>query len=176
MSKQLLLVRHAKSDWPPGMSDLDRPLARRGVEAAPVMGRYLATQMLLPDMALVSPSLRTGQTWALVKPELGGDTPSIIESRIYEAPWQHLLKVLQALPNAVNTVLMVGHNPGSAELALALTGFGDRYATQRIATKYPTCGLAVLDLMEGSWTDLAPRSCRLDRFVTPVSIGAGPDS
>lgn len=174
--RRLLILRHAKSDWPSGISDLERPLARRGVEAAPVMGRYLASEMLLPDMVLVSPALRTRQTWALVKPELGGDAPSIIESRIYEAPWQQLLAVVQALPDTLHTVLMVGHNPGSAELALALTGFGDRYAAQRLAAKYPTCGLAVLDLMEGSWADLAARSCRLDRFVTPASIGAGPDS
>jgi phosphohistidine phosphatase len=174
--RRLLILRHAKSDWPAGMADIDRPLARRGTEAAPAMGRYMAAEILLPDMVLVSPAQRTCQTWSLLRPELGGNIAERIEPLIYEAPWQQLLAVVQAVPDSVSTLLMVGHNPGSAELALALTGFGDRYAAQRLAAKYPTCGLAVLDLMEGGWASLAPRQCRLDRFVTPASIGAGPDS
>ena len=174
--RRLILLRHAKSDWPDGMTDSERPLARRGMEAAPMMGRYMSQEMLVPDIAIVSPAQRTRQTWALVKPELGIGITDKIENRIYEAPWRRLLAVVNDMPDDVSTVLMVGHNPGSAELALSLTGFGDRYAAQRMAAKYPTCGLAVLDLMEGGWVDFKPRSCRLERFVTPASLGSGPDS
>jgi phosphohistidine phosphatase len=174
--RRLILLRHAKSDWPDAVPDRERPLAARGREAAPVMGRYLAEEMLLPDLALVSPALRTCQTWELVAPELGEAVSVRDEPRLYEAPWQQLLAVVQGVPDTVSTLMLVGHNPGSAELALALTGHGDRYAAQRMAAAFPTCGLAVLDLMEGGWAGLAPRACRLDRFVTPASLGTGPDS
>ena len=174
--RRVLILRHAKSDWPSGMPDLDRPLAARGVKACAVMGQYLAREMLLPDMALVSPAKRTRETWALIKPELGVHVTEHFEKRIYEAPWQQLLSVVQALPSAMRSVLLVGHNPGSAELAFNLTGFGDRYAAQRMAAGYPTCALVVLNLMEGEWADVTPRACRLDRFVTPASLGGGPDS
>ncbi|RUU90706.1 histidine phosphatase family protein, partial [Mesorhizobium sp. M7A.T.Ca.TU.009.01.3.1] len=68
--KQLLLLRHAKSSWDdPGLDDSDRPLAERGVKAARSIGRELAARGWLPDLALVSPALRTRDTWRLVAAE-----------------------------------------------------------------------------------------------------------
>lgn len=173
---RLMLLRHAKSNWPEGVADRDRPLATRGRENAPVMGRYLAEEGLLPDLVLVSPSLRTQETWRLVAPMLPQKPPSQTEPRIYEAPYQRLLEVVQEVEGDVRTLLMVGHNPGSAELAALLTGGGDRSAAARMMQKYPTCGLAVLDFDVSDWRDVAARGGRLDRFETPASLGDGPDS
>ena len=75
----------------------------------------------------------------------------------------------------MKTLLMIGHNPGFEELAQRLTGHGDRYAAARMSQKYPTCGLAVLDFAVEDWRDVAGRGGRLDRFVTPASLGDGPD-
>ena len=68
--RRLMLLRHAKSAWPANTADRDRPLATRGREAAPVMGRYLAEELLLPDLVMISPAKRTAETWELVKPML----------------------------------------------------------------------------------------------------------
>jgi phosphohistidine phosphatase len=174
--RRLLLLRHAKSDWPNGVSDLERPLAERGRRDAPRMGRYLAGEMLIPDLVLVSPALRTRQTWELASAELAEKIPVRLEPRIYEAPPERLLLAIREQPDTIRTLMLVGHNPGSQALALMLTGFGDRYAASRMATKYPSAGLAVLDLPEGGWGELAPRACRLDRFITPAALGQGPDS
>ncbi|MFN3670720.1 MAG: SixA phosphatase family protein [Bosea sp. (in: a-proteobacteria)] len=174
--RRLMLLRHAKSNWPEGVADRDRPLATRGREAAPVMGRYLADELLLPDLVLVSPSRRTLETWELVAPMLTEKPPSHVEPRIYEAPSQRLLHVAQEVEPAVRTLLMIGHNPGFEELAAALTSHGDRYAAARMNQKYPSCGLAVLDFDIEDWRDLSLRSGRLDRFVTPGSLGEGPDA
>jgi phosphohistidine phosphatase len=173
--RRLMLLRHAKSNWPEGVGDRDRPLATRGREAAPVMGRYLAEELLLPDLVLVSPARRTAETWELVAPMLPDRPPSRIEPRIYEAPSERLLTVVQEVEPAVRCLLMIGHNPGFEELASSLIGHGDRYAAARLNQKYPTCGLAVLDFEVEDWRDLALRSGRLDRFVTPGSLGEGPD-
>jgi phosphohistidine phosphatase len=173
--RRLMLLRHAKSNWPEGVADRDRPLATRGREAAPVIGRYLAEELLLPDLVLVSPARRTAETWELVAPMLSDRPPSRIEPRIYEAPSQRLLQVVQEVEPAVRSLMMIGHNPGFEELASSLVSHGDRYAAARLNQKYPTCGLAVLDFAIDDWRDLVLRSGRLDRFVTPASLGEGPD-
>lgn len=173
--RRLMLLRHAKSSWPANTADRDRPLAVRGREAAPVMGSYLAEELLLPDLVLISPAKRTVETWELVRPMLPEKPGTHFEPRIYEAPAERLLKVVQEADPHVRTLLLIGHNPGFEELAAKLTGHGDRYAAARMAQKYPTCGLAVLDFAIEDWRDLSPRSGRLDRFVTPASLGEGPD-
>ena len=173
--RRLMLLRHAKSNWPAGMADRDRPLAARGREAAPLLGRYLAEELLLPDLVLISPARRTVETWELVAPMLPEKPATQHEPRIYEAPVTRLLEVVQEIEGPAATVLMFGHNPGFAELATLLTGHGDRYAAARMAQKYPTCGLAVLDFAVEDWRDVAARGGRLDRFATPASLGEGPD-
>ncbi|CAM5200511.1 phosphoglycerate mutase [Bosea thiooxidans] len=173
--RRLMLLRHAKSHWPTGVADRDRPLATRGREAAPVMGRYLAEELLLPDLVLISPAKRTVETWELVAPMLAEKPATQYEPRIYEAKVERLLDVVQEIEGDVRTLLMIGHNPGFVELATLLTGHGDRYAAARMSQKYPTCGLAVLDFAVDDWRDVAERGGRLDRFVTPASLGEGPD-
>jgi phosphohistidine phosphatase len=173
--RRLMLLRHAKSNRPEGVADRERPLATRGREAAPVMGRYLADELLLPDLVLISSSRRTLETWELVAPMLPEKPGTHVEPRIYEAKTERLLHVVQEVEPQVKTLLMVGHNPGFEELAALLTGHGDRYAAARMSQKFPTCGLAVIDFSIEDWRDLAPRGGRLDRFVTPASLGEGPD-
>ena len=172
--RRLMLLRHAKSDWSKGTPDLERPLAVRGREAAPRMGAYLKAESLLPDLALVSPALRARQTWDLVRPSLGA-VEERREPRIYEAPASRLLDVVREVAAGVRTLLMIGHNPGFQELAKLLVGHGDRYALARLVQKFPTAGLAVIDIDAEHWGAAAPRGGRLDRFVTPKSLGADED-
>ncbi len=172
--RRLMLLRHAKSAWPAGTADLDRPLAPRGREAAPRIGRYLADEGLVADLVLVSPARRAQETWNLVR---GSATDAEVrtEPRIYEAPPGRLLEVVQEVDPGVRTLLLVGHNPGFEGLAKLLVGHGDRYAFARLAQKYPTAGLAVLDFSVDSWREVEPRAGCLDRFVTPKTLGAEAD-
>jgi len=171
---RLLLLRHAKAAWPPGVLDLDRPLAARGREAAVAMGNYIKRECFAPDLVLVSPARRTQETWELVQP-LIGDVPSRHDRRIYEAPVARLLTVLQELEPEARTVLMIGHNPGFEDLASFLIGEGDMDGILRLGRKYPTAGLAVIDFPHEDWARAARKSGRLERFATPQSIGAGED-
>lgn len=173
--RRLLLLRHAKSDWPAGVADHERPLATRGREAAPIIGRYMAAEHLLPDHVVVSPSRRTQETFDLVSAEWPHEAGHRIDGRIYEAKVDALLSVIRDTPSASRTLLVVGHNPGMADLAAHLTGQADRYAFARIKTKYPTCALAVLEFRLESWAAIAKATGRLERFVTPATLGSGPD-
>jgi len=171
--RRLMLLRHAKSDWPAGVADFERPLAARGREAAPLMARYMAEEGLIPDLALVSPAKRTRETWGLLAPALG-DVAVKSEPRIYNASVGELLSLVTAIDEEVETALFVGHNPGMAELTLLLSGAGDRRALTAVQRKYPTAALSVIGL-EDSWAEVAPFKGRLERFVTPKSLGGEDD-
>lgn len=172
--RRLLLLRHAKSDRPAGVLDFDRPLAKRGQEAATLMGKYLRHEKLRPDLVLLSPSKRTEETWKFVEPHVG--EPEIRrEKSIYEAPVSALLKVVHAVEPAFHTVLMIGHNPGFEDLATLLIGHGERNDLHRIALKYPTAGLAVIDFSQKSWAEIGAREGHLERFATPKSLGSDED-
>ena len=172
--RRLMLLRHAKSGWPGGVADIDRPLATRGRDAAPLVARHLADEGLVPDLVLVSPARRTLETWNLVQ-AAAADAPMRTDPRIYEAPPGRLLEVAQEVGPEVRTLLMIGHNPGFEGLARLLVGHGDRYAFARLAQKYPTAGLAVIDFPVETWREVEPGTGRLDRFVTPASLGADAD-
>lgn len=173
--RRLILLRHAKSDWPEGMADVDRPLSGRGRKAAPRMAAYMASEHLVPDLAVVSPALRARETWELVAPALGEAVPTQREPRIYEAPANAILEVVRETAATVRTLFLVGHNPGFSDLARLLVGHGDRYAYARLTHKFPTAGLAVVDFDVEDWSEVAERGGRLDRFVTPKSLGGEDD-
>jgi phosphohistidine phosphatase len=171
---RLLLLRHAKAAWPSGTLDLDRPLAKRGQEAALVMGDYLKSERLEPDLVVISPARRTQETWERVQPFLG-EIETRRDGRIYEAPVGRLLEVLRGIESETRTLLVIGHNPGFEELARLLIGEGDMEGILRLGQKYPTAGLAVIDFSLDDWADIAHRSGRLERFITPKSLGNGED-
>lgn len=163
--RTLVLLRHAKSDYPPGVPDHDRPLAARGRRDAPEAGAWLAAHCPPPDRVLVSSAKRAQETWALAAPHLGSYGTVVSESRIYEAAGSALAALVSALPAEDLTVVMVGHNPGLEDLAASLVRGGDADAQQRMLTKYPTNGIAVLR-SPGEWTDLV-RGADLVDFVAP---------
>lgn len=168
--KRLLLLRHAKSAWPDGVDDHDRPLSDRGRRDAPRMGACIAAAGLRPDFALVSSARRTQETWALVAPALGGTCPSLVVPSIYEAEPATILAAIQGAPEESETLLVIGHNPGFEALAALLARQGDPDALARMRMKYPTAGLAVIECNSPRWADVTPGAGRLEAFVTPKTL------
>jgi phosphohistidine phosphatase len=152
-----MLLRHAEAAPLQAGGDLERPLADAGRAAAQALGVYLKQEQLFPDLVLVSPALRTRETWDAIVNSL--DAPVRRETR-----------------PSVRALLVIGHNPGTADLARRLVSHGDRYAAARMAKGYPPAGLAVIDFALEDWGDVTVASGRLDRFVTPGSLGLGPDA
>jgi len=171
--RRLILLRHAKSDWSePGKRDHDRPLNPRGRAAAPRIGRYMARNRLRPDRVAVSPALRTRQTFALIAQAFAKAPPENLDPRIYEAGPDTLLALIRETPRTARTLLVVGHNPGLHELALALVDPGDGDAQARLSDKMPTGALTVIDFPTDDWRNIRPGTGHLDRFVTPRSLAA----
>jgi phosphohistidine phosphatase len=169
--KRLYLLRHAKSSWDdPTLADHDRPLAPRGRRAANVMAENLRRKGIMPELVLCSPSRRTRQTLKRLAPVLGKDADVQIEPELYAASARELIEVLQGVPDEVESVMLIGHNPGLQDLALSLASAGSEIP--RLRSKFPTAALATLEF-KGTWRKLAPGSAELVSFVKPKELSRG---
>jgi phosphohistidine phosphatase len=170
--RTLWLLRHAKSSWgQAGLADHERPLNARGRDAAARIGRHLALRGVCPDLVLCSSALRARQTLERVIGALDAEPEIRVESDLYLAGEGALLQRLGELPDGASSVLLVGHNPGIAELAAQLAVRGDADGLAALRTKYPTGALAELRPDAQRWSDLA-RGCELVAFVTPKQLRA----
>ncbi len=159
MGIRLVLVRHAKSDYPPGVIDHDRPLNARGRRDAPMIGHWLAENVPLESaeqaVVLVSSAVRTQQTWAAMQSVLPlpwADVRATTESAIYEAPSQRLRRVLDEADGIGegSTLVMVGHNPGTHDLIVELGAASALHS--QAAERLPTSAVAVL-VTDLPWRD-----------------------
>lgn len=166
--KRLMLMRHAKSDYPAGVSDHERPLAPRGQRDAPRMGQQIARRALLPSHVIASTARRTRETLALIEPYLGTHTLNY-ERAIYEASPEAILRVIRAAGPDVRTLLIVGHNPGLEQTATFLVKGGGT-AADPLDEKFPTAALAVLDFEMDDWANIAGHQGSLTLFLTPKML------
>ena len=148
----LVLLRHAKSAWPPGVPDEERPLNPRGRRDAPVAGAVLAAGPPI-DLALVSPAQRTRETFHLVTSAMETIPPHRFDERVYEADVTDLLIAISQVPDDVSRLLIVGHNPGTEMLAFWLAADSATPDYLEMSTKFPTSALAEIDLPR-PWSDI----------------------
>lgn len=167
---RLILLRHAKSDRTPGVEDHERPLNARGRNAAPTVGAYLAGEGIIPDLVVCSTAKRTRQTWELVARALPKPPHAEFDETLYLAEEDAIRELVHTLPPAARCAMLIGHNPGLHEVALALIGAGDAAARRKLQAKFPTAALVVIDFPGDDWTAVRPRSGTLERFVTPKGI------
>jgi phosphohistidine phosphatase len=171
-ARQLIVLRHAKSAWPDGVPDHDRPLAGRGRRDAPAAGRWLAESGHVPDRVLCSTAQRARETWQLAEAELGTHPETTFEDKVYGATVTELLDLAHETPSGVRTLMFVGHDPAMRELTLELASSmrpGEASALDRVAVKFPTAAIAVL-AFTGSWPGLGPGKARLADFVVPSDL------
>lgn len=176
--RRLYLLRHAKSSWAKpgcdqGPDDFDRPLNDRGRKAARLMAKHMAKAGIRPALVLCSAARRTRETWDIVEKRLEG-VPVSIEDGLYAASKGILLDRLHGLDDHLKSVLLIGHNPGLERLAAYLAGHhGEPEALARLADKFPTGGLAVLECKAAQWAELDAGTSRLAALVRPRDLGDG---
>ncbi|CAJ1495414.1 histidine phosphatase family protein [[Mycobacterium] kokjensenii] len=161
--RTLILLRHAKSDYPPGAADHERPLAPRGIREAGLAGDWLRANAPVPDAVLCSTATRTRQTYA--RTEL--TAPVRYVDDLYDAAPGTVIATINTVGDEVDTLLVIGHEPAMSAVALGLAGAGsDSAVAQRISEKYPTSGIAVLQISV-SWSDVELGSASLVGFHVP---------
>ena len=173
--KTIYLLRHAKSDWvDPGVKDHDRPLNARGREAAPAMAAYIKAKGYRPDLVLCSTARRTVETFDLVKAALGEGVAVKFEESLYLAEPRQLMERLRRLDDAVKAVMVIGHNPGIAQVAAELSASPEDEAQEklhrRMRDKFSTCALAVITARAKSWRDVRSGRGALKDFMRPKDL------
>lgn len=153
----LILLRHAKSAWPPDTPDARRPLAERGRRDAPAVGRWLRAHITAIDRVVCSPAMRAVQTWDLAAAQLATTPPTGLDERLYGASVDCLLAVTQELPPEASTAVLVGHNPGLEDFLTLLTGAVEPLKTSAVA----------VITAPSSWAETGPDSATLQTLATP---------
>jgi phosphohistidine phosphatase len=155
--RTLVLLRHAKSAWPDGVPDTQRPLNDRGRRDAGAAGRWLRDHV--GDLAAVacSPATRARQTWELVSAELADAPTASFDERIYAGMPDELLAVIRDLPDTAPSALLIGHNPGVEELVELLSGQEQGMSTASVAVL----------TWEGGWTDADAHVAQLRDHAAP---------
>jgi phosphohistidine phosphatase len=161
----LLLLRHAKSAWP-DVPDHERPLARRGQQDAPLMGRWLRAAGYIPDRVVCSTARRAAQTWQLAQPALGSAPPAVFDDRLYDAETAQLLDVIRRAPAPVRTLLVVGHDP-------ALPGLARTLAEAPAAGAGTGKQAAAADRTRAKFPHRRRRGVRVPQRVGPTRPGGG---
>ncbi|MDX4071422.1 histidine phosphatase family protein [Aliarcobacter skirrowii] len=158
--RELILIRHAKSDWSnPFLDDFERPLNKRGEKNAPFMAKILKKEIQKPDLIISSPSFRTKLTLEYFLKEFEYKGEVIFEKSIYEAPFENLLKVIKNIDDKYKTIFLIGHNPGLNDLANFLLGsFEDNI---------PTSGVLKIDFDTNSWKNISKDNSKLIFFKYP---------
>lgn len=163
----LYLLRHAKSSWDDStLPDHDRPLAPRGRRDSKRIAKHLRRLSIEPELILCSSAARTRETLDLVRPAVP-TSEVIVEDELYAASSEELLARIRLVPEAVASVMLLGHNPGLEQLALALASAGDEL--ERLSAKFPTAALATLAVAK-SWGRLAPGDATLEAYVVPKQL------
>ncbi len=161
--KTLLILRHAKSSWKDDdVADHERPLNRRGKRDAPRIGKLLHETHLEPELIISSTARRARKTAAKVAKACAYQGIIELDGTLYLAPADRYLDVLRRIPDHVQRVMIVGHNPGQEDLLARLTG-------QEI--RFPTAALAYLQLETDRWSELADQaSAQLVQLWRPADL------
>lgn len=146
---ELILVRHAKSDWGDlSLSDFDRPLNARGKKNAPFMGKMLRQKKVKPDLIVSSPAKRAKSTAKRMAEELDYAKEKIVfEQSVYESDVKTLLKIVNAFPDKKKKIMLVGHNPGMTDFLNYLSDAG--------IVNLPTCAVAIIRFDCGNWQEVS---------------------
>ena len=157
----LLLARHAKSSWThSGLSDHDRPLNKRGLHDAPMMGERLAAHDLRPELIVSSSAVRALSTATEMAHQLGLAEDRVqVEPRIYGAGPNELLDIVHGLDDGARRVMLVGHNPTLLETV-------ERLANRELG-HMPTCAIAFLQVHADTWREVAWGAAELLDFQDP---------
>lgn len=171
--KRVYLLRHAKAEIGTArMSDRERRLAPRGVENAQSLGILINNRKMKFDRVLCSSSERTRETIAAINAQQA--TPFAVEyqDQLYLASPGDLIHTLQILPETIQSVLIIGHNPGIHQLCLTLAQSGEPDAMGEVELKYATCGFAILECEVNQWAQLAPGCAHLAHYLNRHHVAA----
>ena len=158
--KTLVLCRHAKSDWPSGVDDMDRPLKERGTNDAIRLSQLLSSHGFVPDAIISSPANRALSTAKIISEQLNYDRDITVERNVYFGGTGELISIIQDLPTHLNSVMVFGHNPTMEQSVRYLLQLDSPF-------EMPTCGMVCMESVATHWQDLLKHHVMLRWYLIP---------
>ncbi len=169
---RLFVMRHAKSSWAvPGAQDFDRELNDRGKSDLLRVAKELTARSLVPEKILCSAAVRTRQTLEGIQDALQPEPEIAYLDRLYSGGVDDYLAEIRAVTGC-SSLMTIGHNPMSGSLASSLAGDGDLKAMQKIAYKFPTSTIAIIDFDTDEWSQVAKGQGKLLSCIFPSKLPA----
>lgn len=160
-----MIMRHAKSDWSTGAEkDFDRPLNNKGKKDASLMGKELIKKQLIPDLIVSSPAERARQTTLLLSNAAGYQGTIEWINDFYPGDFDKILNYLYTVPQYVNRLLMIGHNPVIEQFASILCHFSENDISM------PTSCIVNVSVDISDWAQLSKHCNKIDDIFTPKSV------
>ncbi len=162
--KNLLVMRHAKSDWTnSSISDFERPLNHRGIKSAPLMGNELLKKGLIPDLIISSPANRAKTTAEMAAKACNYNSEIRFEQEFYFGSIEGIINIIKNSNNLYEKIMIVGHNPTSESLIYKLLK-NQNHQTMS------TAAIASLIFDVDKWKDIKPQSAILEWVIAPKDI------
>ncbi len=159
--KFIYLIRHAKSSWNiPNLDDFNRPLNKRGIENAKLMGKKLTELNCNPDYIISSSAIRTAETSAILSKATGYNFNKLVfTNALYETNLNEMIQIINKLPNHTKEVILISHNPTITKLS--------NYLTDDYIDHIPTCGIVKIELEIENWQHIIEGIGRKIFFIYP---------
>jgi len=167
---RLYVMRHAKSSWAvPGARDFERELNERGISDLKKLSKLFAEKGYCPEQILCSPAERTTQTLTHIQNAFDKEPDIVFTQRLYSSGLEEYMELIKAVDGA-KSLMLIGHNPMCGGLAASLSGHGEQQFIEKIAYKYPTSALSVIDFDCKTWADIKKQEGKLVDCIFPSEI------
>ncbi len=167
---RLYIMRHAKSSWAiPGARDFDRELNDRGLQDLTKLSKVIKKEAFFPDKILCSSATRTRQTLDAVVDSFENTPEIVFTERLYSSGLDEYIEIINANAD-IQSLMIIGHNPMCGSLATSLPGSGETAELEKIAYKYPTAALSIIDFDTNDWSHIAKGKGILQKSIFPSEI------
>lgn len=169
---RLYIMRHAKSSWAiPGARDFDRELNDRGLEDLVKVSKVLKNESFFPDKIICSSATRTRQTLDAVMNAFSHEPEIVFTERLYSSGLAEYIEIINANSESnAKSIMIIGHNPMCGSLAISLPGSGEAPELEKIAYKYPTAALTIIDFDTNNWSEVSKGKGILLKSIFPSEI------
>lgn len=167
---RLYIMRHAKSSWAiPGARDFDRELNDRGLQDLAKLSKLIKREKYFPEKILCSSATRTRQTLDAVIDAFESKPEVEYTERLYSSGLDEYIEIINANKD-VKSIMLIGHNPMCGSLATSMPGFGEADEFEKIAYKYPTAALSIIDFEVQDWSEIKKGTGILQKSIFPSEI------
>ncbi len=167
---RLYIMRHAKSSWAiPGARDFDRELNDKGLQDLTKISKYMKKEGISPEAILCSSAIRTRQTLDSIVSTFDKKPETIYTERLYSSGVSEYIEIINSIQGA-KSLMIIGHNPMCGSLAISLPRSGPPDELEKIAYKYPTAAISIIDFDVESWEEVTKASGCLEKSIFPSEI------